>query len=555
MMTDHAGQPETTLGELINLMLEGQLSTMQREALHARLMRDDEARRYYSEFLDITVWMRQHATAIDDYLNEDVDGFREKVEQDLFDSAIRRAMAETREVDGIHPAQRLMAPREYHGPSFRQIVIRSAAILVMCASVIMLDRLIMRSAQIEPVVSVANLTKEMNTQWGQSGIMPQTGEKLYPGRYVLEKGYATIGFHDGADVVVQAPAEFRVLGRDNLFLQHGRVCTFVHERGIGFTVHTPSSSVIDLGTEFGVNVWPDGSSEVHMLLGKASVVSGPRGSAQANQILTGGQAGQVDKATGEFRSIPCRTEDFVRRLTLDGKSLWRGEPVQLADIIGGGNGLGTGRANRVLDINGSSIVPVDEIPQRQRYDDYEYYRAVKCHPMIDYFFSCNLRSGNSIRVSSKGDVFKNIPHSRGDAIFGISNGRLLKMAPIYRGEDLSVGVPRALHFLPSLGVTFDLKAIGDNLGSVAFEQFRATGLINEAVKHSTDACADFWVLVDGQPRFQKMKVTPESGEFEIKVPIEAGDRFLSLALTDGGNINSNDYCLFVDPQLIAKNRK
>ena len=76
-------------------------------------------------------------------------------------------------------------------------------------------------------------------------------------------------FDEGAKVVVEAPAIFELRGEDRMMVQSGRVTTSVSEAAQGFRVDTPTSRVIDLGTEFGVQVSQHGDTVVQMHKGRA----------------------------------------------------------------------------------------------------------------------------------------------------------------------------------------------------------------------------------------------------------------------------------------------
>lgn len=102
---------------------------------------------------------------------------------------------------------------------------------------------------------------------------PQLGSKLYAGQQVfLASGLAEIKFANGAEVILQGPAEFEVQSGKACRIEFGKLlgeCPV--ERSRGFIVDTPTARVEDLGTQFVVAVERSGRSEVHVAKGVVAV--------------------------------------------------------------------------------------------------------------------------------------------------------------------------------------------------------------------------------------------------------------------------------------------
>ena len=65
---------------------------------------------------------------------------------------------------------------------------------------------------------------------------------------------------------------------------------------------------------------------------------------------------------------------------------------------------------------------------------------------------------------------------------------------------------------------------------------------------------DFWVVVDGELRFNKRRIGPSVDGLPFEVPLRPDDHFLTLMTTDGGDTVSFDNSFLVDPVLTI-NRK
>ena len=136
----------------------------------------------------------------------------------------------------------------------------------------------------EQVESVARLVHSADAVW--SGGTEKTiasggsrkvavGMRLYPGDTLrLTSGMAEFKFFNGAEVVLEGPAEFEVQGRKQCGLARGRlVARAIEQRSKGFIVDLPAGRVEDLGTEFGVEVLPAGKARVAVFDGHVAVMS------------------------------------------------------------------------------------------------------------------------------------------------------------------------------------------------------------------------------------------------------------------------------------------
>lgn len=121
--------------------------------------------------------------------------------------------------------------------------------------------------------AVARLVDTADARWSDDRIA-RAGESLPEGPLRLLAGSAQIAFDSGAVVALTAPAEVEVLGRNRLFVRSGRITPFVPPTAKGFTVVSPSGEVVDLGTEFTVNVDARGRTAVYVVDGEVDVAAG-----------------------------------------------------------------------------------------------------------------------------------------------------------------------------------------------------------------------------------------------------------------------------------------
>ncbi len=105
-----------------------------------------------------------------------------------------------------------------------------------------------------PPMAVATLRSVVDAVW-QEGYAP-AGETLTPRRLRLRQGLAEIQFACRATAILKAPADLELVGAAAAFLHSGQMVVRVpHDRSAAnFRVETPTSQLIDKGTEFGVEI-------------------------------------------------------------------------------------------------------------------------------------------------------------------------------------------------------------------------------------------------------------------------------------------------------------
>ena len=86
---------------------------------------------------------------------------------------------------------------------------------------------------------------------------------------MLKSGFAQIDFYSGATVILEGPAEFRLISRTEAYCTRGKLRATVPAQAQGFTIGSPKLDLIDRGTEFGLDVGE--KTQVHVFQGKVDV--------------------------------------------------------------------------------------------------------------------------------------------------------------------------------------------------------------------------------------------------------------------------------------------
>ncbi len=144
--------------------------------------------------------------------------------------------------------------------------------------------------------SVAQLAQSIGVQW-EGDNRPAAGASLLPGTLKFSEGLVQIEFYSGAQVIVEGPAELELITAYRADCRSGRIRARVPPQARGFSVLTPTFELVDLGTEFGMDVAATGEAKVKVFDGEVELHSSDR-----KQSLLGGQALKFER-TGESNPI------------------------------------------------------------------------------------------------------------------------------------------------------------------------------------------------------------------------------------------------------------
>ena len=162
-----------------------------------------------------------------------------------------------------------------------------------------------------PDLAVATIVEASDVQWthtGAGGVHVASGHRLSPSAIAISSGTLVLRFDNGAMATLSGPAELLIESRKSAELKSGNVLVRCDQEAVGFTLRTAASDYIDLGTEFGVSVNADDSSEIHVFEGV--VVARPRASDLVVPVLRN-EAGRVEAARGDLVSIEANPARFT----------------------------------------------------------------------------------------------------------------------------------------------------------------------------------------------------------------------------------------------------
>lgn len=178
---------------------------------------------------------------------------------------------------------------------------------------------------------VATVKQLLQVEWSDAA-GARVGDALTTGRRLRQRaGTTQVQFYRGAVVTLEGPAELEVRGINEAILHSGKAWANVPEPAQGFVLLTPDIEVVDLGTEFGVEVVPGQRTEVSVFSGEVELHDPRTGRVEQSAIsLTTGQglsfgsglpqAIAVDRAQfGSDEQLRARQQ----RKSLEGFERWR----------------------------------------------------------------------------------------------------------------------------------------------------------------------------------------------------------------------------------------
>jgi hypothetical protein len=547
MMND---KDKLELSKLILELTEGTISSDRMEILDQLLYQSPEAMDFYRDFIKNAIVLKR----ISVLQNQDEelikpDFWHALAEQEKVAPAVQIPQEKLIE-ESIQKVQRQSVQIKINRGSLITLLLSVAAMLLFVLAI--------RFVPSKSGIEVATLTDSIKAKWTDAGTPMGKGVRLATGStgYLLREGIAQIEFDNKAKVTIESPAEFEIVTGDQVKLNYGRLYATVPQRAIGFAVQTPSARIIDLGTEFGIDASTGGDTSLHVIKGKTTLIAGEK-SSKISMEVNAGKAKRVSGTTFHVSDIACETGLFVRDINSDRKYVWKGQmELDLADMIGGGNGLGTGKQSLALTIN--DLVIASDTPVNLLKNTQSVNYKIRSNPFIDSLF---IPKGKT-HLCSKEEIVAEFPATSGET-FGCVTNRGIAADPgkgwdntlLLGGKEYGSPGVEMIHIHSNLGITFDLNQIRQSIPALKIVGFSSLCGIPEtaqqmpgynSAKHSW---VDFWVLVDGVVQFKKEHISLTSGPIPIDIKLNANNRYLSLAVTDNDGSILYDWAIFAQPKL------
>ena len=338
------------LGQLASALCEGHITPEEARRLEELAGESLEARRYFVQYLQLhgeLYWDSALSARADELAG---------VESAL--QAQASAGPSSKVVDGRTATGR--PTRRYFGRW--AAIVSVVAVLVLVGGVAVFRQRGGDVHQAAAPVAIARLTAVTEARWASQHAPLAVGSALFDGRKIeLAQGLAEITFASGARVILEGPALLELTSGNQGILHSGKLVAEVPSRAAGFSLRTPSATIVDLGTEFGVCVGQGGASEVHVFSGTVEVRPGAAPQTrEASHRLRAGEAVAISLAAGGAATvewIAMRSDDFARSISAFASSVpsvanFRGLVARHPRLIHHYTFEGTSRKEKTLDLRG-----------------------------------------------------------------------------------------------------------------------------------------------------------------------------------------------------------
>jgi hypothetical protein len=218
-----------------------------------------------------------------------------------------------------------------------------------------------------------------------------------------------------------------------------------------------------------------------------------------------------------------------------------GKPVDLADIVGGGDGRGSGRRNHGIDSRSGK--GVDEKPR-------EFLQNISVNtpkPGPTKFVNAVFvpDGPGDVPVTTTGLTVSGIPETSRAGWDAIRNGPVTRQHSTRLGDvDYGQHAHTLLGLHANVGITFDLAEI---LAAVAVKNPRFRAVVGYGGR-TPEAGADYFVFVDGTLE-SSGRVGADDGGRPLDILLPRSAKFLTLIVTDAGNSISHDQLIFGDARI------
>lgn len=544
------------IGELAAAVFDGSIDECQFDQLKAILEKEPEARRIYAEFIGLHVGLQKVYEDISSDENLDSGQLnRGQVESDGSD--VTKIMPDVTTKSGDDPFSMGDATASSNDTSsfskgWTMFGLPGFVLVLFLAAAIGFGWFGNGSGQ-----KVARLVQQStDSHWcNASGKQIETPAIESLDWCQLKKGMIKVEFRQGAMVLLEGPAQFRILDDNRLHVRSGKLSAKVPDSAHGFTVLAPNVKVVDLGTEFGVDASHLNKTSVQVMTGRVEVTTfDPDGIEKSQQELTAKNCLTVSRV-GTLKKARFGSVQFPEKFA--------DASIDLVDLVCGGTGTEQNRGYAIDCLNGkwqkltepftgklSKKIPIGS----------KKYHLVSKLPFVDGVFIPNNQHG-PMQIDSAGHKFAKFGKTSGYSYDQLMAGATLEYFKVPRyperlmidGRDFTTSPHGLLVLRGNKGITFDLNKIRDANPGMKITKFRSLAANTENSSELNLVTgpfrADLWVIIDGESVFKRTKLSSAAGTLNLNIPIPEDARFLTLVSTEGKKFSTHDWIVFANPKL------
>ncbi|AQQ09201.1 FecR protein [Sedimentisphaera cyanobacteriorum] len=536
--------------------VETGLSPKEKAELESMLESSEDARSFYLDLITINTALGKVGGEAVSFQGEDFDKICRQIEQmELTAPCACTPKQQEGNVQPLDSSQKRSGKVRF--TAVRWIERSALAAAVLCVLFLLYQLYYVNVYVPSRPHQVAQVADSSDVLWqGSRPVENENGIYLRTSKqYQLEEGFAKILLSNGVEFLLEDEAKFEIENAERVNVLEGSAYFKVPSTCIGFIADTPTSRIIDLGTEFGVSVFSGGSSELHMFRGKCSMAPRIENRTKGARLFEEGEAVKISEK-GETSDIVQSSSGFLRIMDSSKNFYWHGENISLADILGSGSGTGNGVIGRAINLSSGEYIRKTTKLQSSK----SGYRLVPSNEIVDGVFIPD--GEDASQVTSKNHIYDGFENTSGTCWTPISNGPNFNMGSNYynkrciiNGQLYGTKENPALYMHSNSAVTFDLRALRTMLPGQRIAEFRTIYGVPDYEQEPSDAHritnADFTVLLDGAEILKKEQVKyGQTFDFRKDIPEDA--EFLTLACTDADGSPHQDWGVFARPELVIE---
>ncbi|QDT68848.1 FecR protein [Planctomycetes bacterium MalM25] len=161
------------------------------------------------------------------------------------------------------------------------------------------------------LAGVAVLSRAVDVEWSEGELSHAEGVAVPASKIAFDSGVMQLEFYSGAVAVIEGPAEIDVIDAMSARLHSGKLRARVPPQARGFTVHTSDGEVVDLGTEFAIDLGADREwGELHVIDGEVRF-DPVQETGHASRQVFGGEAMRLGSDPHGEHGVELTTDRFI----------------------------------------------------------------------------------------------------------------------------------------------------------------------------------------------------------------------------------------------------
>ncbi len=299
------------IDNMLFLLLEDALDQQGVQSINDWLSTGPEAKRYFCVFVSDYVAMKHQVNA-DINVTQEADLISDEFDRELWSTLSSYEKSAPAIIIEKPAVERELVKVHHYAKPTRKIPKSSLYTAIASIAAILFFAIYLHTHPPRSSVFVGTLENTIGAAWEDPSGAIRNGCDLYVGPMHLTKGFAEILLVDGVQLIFEAPAEFTLESSSQMYLQKGRVTVLAEDCQSPYVVRTPSSSVVDMGTEFGVMVDENQATMTHIYDGLVELRTGSDPLRYDKELqLTANRAGRSNRL-GELTEVPPQPDMFIR---------------------------------------------------------------------------------------------------------------------------------------------------------------------------------------------------------------------------------------------------